>query len=156
MQSTEAQHEPPEPATAEEAVTALLMSFGRLLRQRRSEGAMDSSALPLLKALSHLGPTRVTALAAELGFDASTVSRHVQGLEQRGLLERSQDPDDRRASRVQVSTEGVACLKQIGEARRADLREAMSDWSAQDREQLRVLLYRLDLDLYQVSSKENS
>jgi DNA-binding MarR family transcriptional regulator len=90
---------------------------------------------------------RVSALAGALDLDASTVSRHAKGLEDRGLLERSDDPDDGRASRVGVSAHGAECLERGAATRRALIAEAMSGWSAEDRETLRVLLHRLALDL---------
>src|SRR3954463_8251829 len=88
----------PTPETAEDAVMSLMMALGRRLRQRQPGDAIDYSAFPLLKLLSHQGPMRLSALASVLGLDASTVSRHARQLEDRGLLERTGDPDDGRAS----------------------------------------------------------
>src|SRR4051795_1568540 len=132
----------PAPETAEDAVMSLMMALGRRLRQRQPGDAIDYSAFPLLKLLSHQGPMRLSALAAVIGLDASTVSRHARQLEDRGLLERTDDPDDRRASRtppqlkargllgrtaapddgrpsrIAVSAQGSACLAQGFETRR--------------------------------------
>jgi len=145
------------PATetsVEEAIFAVMMSVGRRMRQRRPDDTVDFAVLPVLKTLDHNGPMRVTALAAELGLDASTVSRHAQALEGRGLIERSSDPDDGRASRVAVSSAGSDCLHAIGETRRAELRAVLDHWTARDREQLRVLLLRLNKDL-ETTNQEN-
>jgi DNA-binding MarR family transcriptional regulator len=133
----------PAPDTAEDALMSLMMALGRQLRQRQPGDAIEYSAFPILKLLSHQGPMRLSALAAVLGLDASTVSRHARQLEDRGLLERTGDPDDGRASRVAVSTQGAACLAQGFEARRRLLTHALDDWTDEERETLRTLLHRL-------------
>ncbi len=137
----------PEPTTAEEAVMSAMVRVGKRLRHRIPGEQIDFTAIPLLKTLHHYGPMRVSALANALDLDASTVSRHVRGLEERGLLERTDDPDDGRASRVAVSSHGTDCLEDGAARRRALIAEAIADWSPEDRETLRVLLHRLSLDL---------
>lgn len=137
----------PEPATAEEAVMSAMVRVGKRLRHRIPGEQIDFASLPLLKTLHHCGPMRLTTLAQALDLDASTVSRHARSLEDRGLLERTDDPDDKRASRVAVSTYGTECLQQGAARRRALIAEALADWSAEDREVLRVLLHRLAVDL---------
>jgi len=136
-----------EPATTEEAVMLTLIALGRRMRHRAPGDQVDFSALPLLKTLAHQGPMRLTALAAELSVDASTVSRQVRQLEDRGLLERSEDPDDGRASRVAVSAHGRSCLEEGAQARRAIITDALQGWGGDDREQLRLLLTRFLTDL---------
>jgi DNA-binding MarR family transcriptional regulator len=144
---------PADPATAEEAVMATMMSLGRRMRQRLPGDRIEFSALPVLKTLRHHGPMRVSTLATELGLDASTVSRHVRHLEDRGLLERAGDPDDGRASRMTVSELGAACLDEGAGARRAMIAEVLSAWTDSEREQLRTLLHRFHTDL---TSQENA
>jgi DNA-binding MarR family transcriptional regulator len=129
--------------TAEDAVMSLMMAFGRRMRQHQPGDEIDFSSLPLLKLLSHQGPMRLSAVAQALGLDASTVSRHVRQLEDRGMLERTEDPDDRRASRVAVSERGSDCLGTAFQARRHLITGALQDFSGPDRESLRTLLNRL-------------
>jgi DNA-binding MarR family transcriptional regulator len=131
------------PDTAEDALMGLMMALGRQLRQRLPGDDVEYSALPLLKLLGHQGPMRVSALAQGLGLDASTVSRHVRHLEDRGLLERTGDPDDGRASRVAVTESGTACLAVAFRTRRAVLARAMDDFTTEERDTLRLLLHRL-------------
>ena len=95
--------------------------LGKRLRQRTA-GDLDFSTFILLKTVAHLGPMRLSALAAELDLDASTVSRHVKSLEDRGLLARTGDPDELIGSLV-------------------------GDWNDQDREDLRRLLHQIVLSL---------
>jgi DNA-binding MarR family transcriptional regulator len=133
----------PAPETAEDALMSLIMALGRRMRQRQPGDEIDYSAFPLLKLLSHQGPMRLSTLAAVLGLDASTVSRHARQLEDRGLLERTLDPDDRRASRVAVSEQGNACLAKGFETRKQLMTHALDGWTDEERDTLRELLHRL-------------
>jgi DNA-binding MarR family transcriptional regulator len=133
----------PAPDTAEDALLSLMMAMGRRLRQRQPGDAIDYSAFPILKLLTHQGPMRLSSVAAVLGLDASTVSRHVRHLEERGLLERTDDPDDGRASRVAVSEHGNTCLAQGFETRRHLIANALDGFSEAECESLRGLLHRL-------------
>jgi DNA-binding MarR family transcriptional regulator len=136
--------------TAEEAVMVLLGRLGRRMRSRLPGEDLDFPAILLLKALLQ-GPMRLSSLAAHLDVDASTVSRQVRQLEDRGLVERAGDPDDGRASRIALSDEGRVRLERGGRRRRAFVAQLLEEWPAQDREQLRLLLNRLleDLDQHQ-------
>jgi DNA-binding MarR family transcriptional regulator len=137
----------PTPTTAEDAVMTTMMALGRRLRQRQPGDAVDVSAFPLLRLLTHQGPMRLSTMARVLGLDASTVSRHVRQLEDRGLLERTEDPEDRRASRVAVSPHGAECLAHSIEVRRRLIGEALEGWPEDDRETLRLLLHKVALSL---------
>ena len=142
-----------EPATAEEAVMVTLARLGRRMRSRLPGEELDFSTILLLKALLH-GPMRLTSLAALVDLDASTVSRQVKHLEDRGLVERASDPDDGRASRIALSKEGRVRLEAGARRRRAFVAQLLEDWPPEDREQLRILLSRLldHLDQHQESS----
>src|SRR3954451_770079 len=133
----------PAPETAEDALMSLMMALGRRLRQKQPGDAVDFSAFPILKLLRHQGPMRVSTLAQVIGLDASTVSRHVKQLEDRGLLERAEDPDDRRASQVTVSEQGSTCLEAGFAARRGVVSHALEELSTEERDTLRDLVARV-------------
>jgi DNA-binding MarR family transcriptional regulator len=133
----------PVPETAEDALMSLMMALGRRLRQKQPGDVIDYSAFPILKLLLHQGPMRLSALAQALRLDASTVSRHARQLEDRGLLERTDDPDDGRASRVEVSEAGRASLEQAFEARHHVITAALEGMTEAERETLRDLLHRV-------------
>lgn len=130
------------PATAEEAVVLTLVRLGRRMRQRLPGEELDFGSILLMKALLR-GPLRLSVLAAAVELDASTVSRHVRHLEDRGLLERTSDPDDGRASRIALTEEGHARLASGARRRRALVGRLLEDWPPEEREQLRLLLTRL-------------
>jgi DNA-binding MarR family transcriptional regulator len=133
----------PVPETVEDALMATMARIGRRLRQRIATDDLDFPAFILLKTVAHLGPLRLSTLAAELDLDASTVSRHVKSLEDRGLLQRTVDPDDRRAFQVALSEEGAARIEAGAQRRRELIGSLLADWSDQDRDDLRRLLHQL-------------
>lgn len=137
----------PEPASVEDALMAAMARIGKRLRQRTAGDDLDFATFILLKTVGHLGPMRLSALAAELSLDASTVSRHVKSLEDAGLLERSTDPDDGRAFRVALSPAGTARIEAAGARRRELIGSLLADWNDQDREDMRRLLHQLTLSL---------
>ena len=141
------------PETVEDAVMSLMMTLGRRMRHKQSGDMVDFSAFPILKVLSHQGPMRLSALAQALDLDASTVSRHARQLEDRGLLERTGDPDDGRASRVAVSEQGQNCLARGFAARRQLITYALDGMSAAEQDTLRDLLHVLVVNLANQETK---
>ena len=71
---------------------------------------------------------RVTTLADLLGVDAPTVTRKVQQLEQEGYVTRHPDPDDRRATRIELSPAGRRTLQRVLDARRAWIASLFEGW----------------------------
>lgn len=129
-----------------------LRTFFRWLRQWQ-RGAdrigleLDEHTFGVLSAVHDRGPSRLQDLAADLGLDASTVSRHVTGLERSGLLARVPDPDDGRARRVILTAAGSAAWSRDRAARRELVRRALSRWPAEDRRRLTALLTQLNEEL---------
>jgi DNA-binding MarR family transcriptional regulator len=95
----------------------------------------------LLK-LKRLGPLRVKDLAVQLRLDSTTVSRHLDDLERRGLVTREHDPSDRRAVQVRLSDHAVKLLDDAEHERRGRLRDGLQDWSPSDRATFVRLLSR--------------
>ena len=91
----------------------------------------------LLRLLDEPAPMR--DLAETMGYDASNITALADKLEGRGLVERQQDPADRRVRRLALTTEGRAVrdrlqrrlhseatvLARLDEAERAELRELL-------------------------------
>jgi DNA-binding MarR family transcriptional regulator len=129
-------------SSAVDSVMHALMSVGRLMRNRSSADELDPGTFWLLKTLSSQGAMRVTDLATFANLDTSTVSRHVAQLHRGGLIERTPDPDDGRAQRVGLSSEGLRTLHDAMESRRALLRRSLAGWDSNDIRQLDRLLAR--------------
>ena len=124
------------------ALTALLTHL------KGKSGDPDSSARAfLLGHVERLAPVRATDLADHVALDVSTISRHLRGLEDAGLLTRSPDPDDKRASLLSLTDEGRVALDHAVRARTALLEGATAAWPAEDVADLTLLLARLAHDL---------
>lgn len=132
---------------AVDSVLVALMSIGRLVRQRVDGDVLDPGSTWLLKNLHTRGSMRISELAGCLNLDASTVSRHVAQLHGLGLVERTGDPDDGRASLLGITAEGQAKLAQAFERRHALLASGVQHWPVDDLDQLAHLLDRFIADV---------
>jgi DNA-binding MarR family transcriptional regulator len=117
----------------------------------RAGVSLDRAAYAALCRVQEAGPLRLSELAARMGVDASTASRQVQQLERTGLVGRVGDPDDRRASLLELTAEGDRVLTRMRRARRGSLDRVLAGWSAADRRVLAALLTRLVDDLERVT-----
>jgi DNA-binding MarR family transcriptional regulator len=132
----------------EDAVLLMVMQVGKHLRQRRPGDEVDPATVPLLHVLSCTGAIRLSDLAARMHLDASTVSRHARQLEERGLISRTADPDDRRASRVEITELGGEALAASFEQRKQMVGRILAGWPAEDQRALQRLATRFVADLH--------
>ena len=154
MQANSLLHE--EPQSPEEAVIVLLMQVGRRLRTRHPEDQVDPSTFPLAKQLMCHDGMRLSDLAAKVELDASTVSRQIKQLEDKGIVERTPDPDDGRASLIRITPNGHQVM-QAGFRRRFDrIKSVLEPWSERDRDRLQELLTRLASDLRDANDLQES
>ncbi len=137
----------PDAETAEDAVIQLVMAMGRRFRSRLDGDTVDPPQASLLYTLKCHGPMRLGDIAEAMRLDASTVSRHVQQLGDRGYIDRDPDPEDGRARIIAISDAGRAALKHTFDQRRALVSAALTEWEDADREQLRSELARLTRSL---------
>ena len=82
----------------------------------RSGVTLERGLHPVVMTIAKLEPVRTTDLAAALALKTSTISRHLARLEQLGLVQRTADPADARASLLTLSDDRPP------HARRADRR----------------------------------
>jgi DNA-binding MarR family transcriptional regulator len=84
------------------------------------------STLELLGRLSAAGETwpRLSHLAAETGLSLSRVSRHMDALERRGLVQRRRCESDSRAVEAHLTAAGAALVAEAEAAHAAAVREA--------------------------------
>ena len=90
--------------------------------------------------MSERDGVRLSDLAEALHIAPRSATEVADGLQQRGLVERTPDPGDRRAVILRLTAEGGGCATRSGRARAADNEELLSRLSADDRATLARLL----------------
>lgn len=98
------------------------------------------------RALGVVGRTdglRLSALAEALRIAPRSATEVVDGLAERGLVDRVPDPTDRRAILVRTTAEGARVLTEVAAARTADSRAALARIPPDERAELARLLRRL-------------
>ena len=88
-----------------EAVRLLVRRFSLAERADVACCGMTVAQAATLEALTN-GPLRLGDLGTRLGIAPSTLSRNLDRLVERGLVERGPDPGDRRALRAELTTKG--------------------------------------------------
>ena len=130
-------------------IAASLLSMARVLTQVRAHEALckkagvdvdRAGAAVLYKLFVEGENARLTELADRLGIDPPAVTRKVQQLEREGLVSRSVDPSDARASRLRLTARGRSCIERLLRARENWLSEVLGSWSESDREEFSRLL----------------
>jgi DNA-binding MarR family transcriptional regulator len=151
--------EPELPASVEdEDYDVIERAVGRVLRVSRSPRfgdairgragiKLDRASYGVLERTGALGPVRLSDLAAELGVDVSTVSRQVQALEHKGLVDREPDPDDGRAMLLQLTRKGKAVRSKMQAAWQETIAGVLVNWKPADISEFAVLLDRFASDL---------
>jgi DNA-binding MarR family transcriptional regulator len=147
----------PEHAGLIRALDASIHGFhrdGRLGRERATRRASrltgldwTFSALLILEGMRETGTVRMTELAELVGTTPPTVTKLVKELEGKGLIGRTPDEQDGRASIVTLTEAGRQVADSIVAARLEALQEVMAGWSEDDLDRLAVLFERLRTDL---------
>jgi len=140
-----------------EEATALGVAIVRIQRQLRARAGSDMtpSQSSALARIEQHGPLRLGALAELEGTTAPTMSRVVDSLSERDLIERVPDPLDGRASLVRLRPEGAALLQGM-RARSSDaLRRALAGLTGDERAAVRATVPALDRlgDLLQAADR---
>ncbi|GAB3942171.1 hypothetical protein GCM10027614_28770 [Micromonospora vulcania] len=100
-----------------ETEVALLMRFGEATRRATGTAehrVLDRAAYVILRHLDTAGPQNVSALAARLNLDGSTVTRQVSALQRDGLITRTPDPSDGRGTVISPPPPGCSGWRRCG------------------------------------------
>ena len=109
-------------------------------RVKRRVGERAAEVHPDLQGMSYLilgwlkdnGPARASAIVEAFRIDKGALSRHLQHLEDLGLVLRTPDPCDGRASLVEISSAGNARITIVDNAQRERNDQLLSDWSVEE------------------------
>ncbi|MEU6577715.1 MarR family transcriptional regulator [Streptomyces sp. NPDC046805] len=115
--------------------------FAELARQLSALGAVKrdlarilphdcpAGSAAVLALLARHGDMRMSKLAELLAVDMSVTSRHVAHLVERGWIERSPDPADKRSRILRLTPDGEAMLDELSRRSTELLTERLSDWT---------------------------
>lgn len=120
------------------AIGVVKRGLARVLPQDCPPGS-----IAVLHLLDLHGEMRMSRLAELLAVDMSVTSRHVAHVTERGLIDRSPDPADKRSRILRLTPEGKLLLAELGERYTATLAHYMEDWSDDEVDHLISLLARL-------------
>jgi DNA-binding MarR family transcriptional regulator len=122
-----------------EEASGLRVALVRIQRQLRSKTASDitPSQSSALARVEQSGPVRLGTLAELEGTTAATMSRVIDSLADRHLIERVPDPLDGRASLVRLTVQGGALLHELRARYTEVLRAAMAELTGEEQRVVR-------------------
>jgi DNA-binding MarR family transcriptional regulator len=131
----------------DEVLLEAFRSVARQLRETSQETLVPwditPSHLRALRVLMRHGVMRLSELSDHLHIAARSATEVVDALETRGLVERRPDPDDRRATLVELTGHGTSVLDAIRAARGTEAGRTFGRLSAADRADLARILRKL-------------
>ena len=118
----------------------------RLARALRHQGttALSPSQVSALASVDEYGPVRISALAALESVGAPMATRVVASLEDLELLKRTEDPEDKRASLVELSDRGRQVLAALWRERTIGLSSRLERLTPAERSRLEQALPALE------------
>jgi DNA-binding MarR family transcriptional regulator len=129
-----------EPASVSDLFWAVARRLRHASRESLAPWEVTPSQLRALGTLMRHGPVRPSALAKHLGIAPRSATEVVDALEERGLVRRETDPDDRRATLVVVTDHGTEVARAIRGARAAEADRLFAGLDDADRAELERLL----------------
>lgn len=108
-----------------EQLTAVIREWAEVFMHRSGRDFkrfMDSTGLSfsqinILMRLVHGGSAQVSEIGEKMGVTNAAASQSIDKLVQMGFIERTEDPTDRRAKRLELAPEGRALIEKGIEAR---------------------------------------
>ena len=117
------------------------------LRARMVHPDLAPVAYSMLMALHDGGPQRASALVELFAVDKGAISRQVSALLELGLIERTPDPDDRRAAILALTAQGLERMEAVAHDRRAEFRERLGDWTQDELRSFVAVMSRYNTSL---------
>ncbi|MGK9147517.1 MarR family winged helix-turn-helix transcriptional regulator [Plantibacter flavus] len=133
----------------EEQFSLLINRIRNGIRERaeRISPGLQPAGYKLLSMVTRSGSIRAGALAEMLATDKSAVSRLIHQLEGLGLLARTPDPEDGRASLVIATPEGIRRMESTRASDQALLYQQLAAWDEHEVRRLAELLAKLNESL---------
>ena len=118
-------------------------SMGALRDLLEGEIGLDLGQIDTLEHLVLGGTARMSELAEAMRVDASTATRAVQRLVDRGLAVRSADPRDARCVHVSATDAGRTLYQEVSASRLEGMRELLAGFDDREKQSLAAGMERL-------------
>lgn len=118
-------------------------AVSRVSRAHIAEVGLTPAAFGVLEALHHLGPLRMCDLREKVLVSSGGVTFAVDQLAGAGLVERTEEPGDRRVRRAALTAEGRARISEIFPEHRRRMARATAGLTGADRRRAIRLLRTL-------------
>jgi len=118
----------------EREVSVLVRRIRKVIGERAhaTHEDLQPAGYLMLAWLADEGPVRASSMVENFNVDKGAVSRQVQHLVELGLVVRTPDPKDGRASLIAASDDAKRRLSAMTEQRRKMLDEQLAGWSAEE------------------------
>jgi len=110
----------------------------------------------VLEALLHKGPLLINDLGKRVLLTSGSITAAVDRLEKQELVERRNDPVDRRARLVHLTPSGLKLIKKAFAQHEEDIDQLMSGLPVRERTQLVAWLRQLGTTAAQLVGEQNS
>jgi DNA-binding MarR family transcriptional regulator len=138
-----------------EEIALLMTEFGKAYTRKLFAEVGRAGTTPararLLMVLQCRGSCKMSEIGTELGVTPRNVTKLVDGLEAERLVVREQHPEDRRATLIRLTANGMLVCKESALANHAVIAAIFQQLSAADRKHLARLLERL-IDILRAES----
>lgn len=115
------------------------------LNRHHAEADLTVSQFGVLEALLHLGPLNQKTLGEKLLKSGGNITMVIDNLEKSGLVERNQDPSDRRSMVIELTEKGRQVIKEYFPQHLERLKNEFSVLSDQELEELGRICKKLGL-----------
>jgi|GEM_PF-475903 len=134
------------------SVQALEYELAFLVRRleaarRRYDYGLERAHYLLLLLLDEQDRSSVGALAGKINLDASTVTRQIAAMQRAGLVDKQQNPDDRRGGVITITDKGREAIVRTRQRRMERVEQVFRHWAEADRLEFARLMAHYSRDL---------
>ncbi len=124
----------------------LRLALTRVIRalRRHGDSSLTPSQVSALSTLEEFGAMRISAIAAYESLGAPAATRVVASLEELGLVDRTIDPDDKRASLINLTGLGRRTLSELWRERTLEITTMLERLSPKERATIEAALPALE------------
>lgn len=131
----------------EHELTLIVKNLNTLTRH--CQYPMDRAHYILLSTLKNKEAVPIGDLAQELLLDKSTITRQIEAMENKKLVERIRSPKDARSVLVSATHHGKTLVDSMYQLRIDLLKNMLSDWSHEELRQLENIATKLNSNIHQ-------